>query len=312
METLLFTLRENGLALIFTNVLLEQLGLPLPAIPTLILAGVISVDGTLSPVTVLGTALLASTFADLAWYLAGKYHGHRVLALMCRVSLSPDSCVRQTESTFGRYGVLSLLFAKFVPGLSTIAPPLAGATGVSVTQFIIANTFGAFLWAGAGIGMGMIFYRQIDTVLNFLTQFGAGAGMLIGALLAVYIAWKWFDRWRFLRALRLARISVSELYELMEQGAEPVILDVRSATIREADKRMIPGAIAVDFDNLDVLFESLPPDREVIVYCSCPNDVSAAKVAKALHAKGLVRVRPLAGGIDAWINAGYTSASLST
>jgi membrane protein DedA with SNARE-associated domain/rhodanese-related sulfurtransferase len=296
---------RHGLALIFANVLLEQLGVPLPAVPTLIVAGALAVDGTLSAPAVFGVAFVASMIADSAWYVAGRRYGRRVMTTLCRISLSPDSCVRQTENHFDRWGGLTLVVGKFIPGLATIAPPLAGAMRIRWHSYLVLNGAGTALWAAAPIALGMLFHAQIERLVDRLQDLGAVALEAVCALLAVYVAFKWWERRRFYKMLRMARITAAELRHLMDSGKRPVIIDVRSRAERELDARSIPGAAAFEVEEIGKLIDSLPADRDVIFYCSCPNEASAARAAKRLIDRGYTRVRPLRGGLDAWTEAGY-------
>ena len=268
MNQLVAAVIAYGLPLVFFNVLLEQLGLPVPALPTLAVAGALAVDRDFSAPMVLFLAVLASVIADSVWYVLGRRQGHRILKTLCRISLSPDSCVRQTESVFERWGLASLLVAKFIPGFSTVAPPLAGAARASFPMFLLYDSGGALLWAGAGVGGGMIFHSAIDRLLAYLASIGSNALVLLGAGLGLFVAAKWWQRRRFYQALRSARISVEELRELMEQGKSPVVLDVRSGLQRAGDPRRIPGATVLEPSEIDTRLAGLPRDREIILYCT--------------------------------------------
>jgi membrane protein DedA with SNARE-associated domain len=257
-----------GLPLIFLIVLLEQIGLPIPAIPVLIVAGALAVDRGLSAPMILAIAVLASVVADSLWYWLGRRLGRRVLRLLCRVSLSPDSCVRQTESLFERYGMPSLLFAKFIPGFSTVAPPLAGAVGATVVSFLLYDAGGALVWAGAGVGGGMIFHSAIDRVLDFLTTLGGGAIVVLAIAFVIFIGAKWWQRRRFYQMLRTARITPLELWNLIQEGKNPVVLDVRTTSARGSDPRRLPGASVLATSELDARLADLPRDREIILYCT--------------------------------------------
>ena len=311
---LLHSFGHYGLAAVVLNVLLNQIGLPLPAIPTLIVAGAIAAGGELPLAAVFLGAVAACLIADCGWYAVGQVYGIRVLKALCRISLEPDSCVSQTQTRFERWGVNSLVIAKFVPGLSTIAPPMAGALRIGWLRFIFLSTLSAALWVGAAMVAGVLFSSQIEGLLQHLDRIGsvAVAGALI--LLGAYIAFKWWERRRFFRELRMARISVSELYGLIQAGANPVIIDVRSPSARELEPHWIPGALHISFPDVGPHLKDLPRDRDIILYCTCPNEASAARVAKILMNHGFKRVRPLHGGLDAWRAAGYTvgSAALST
>jgi membrane protein DedA with SNARE-associated domain/rhodanese-related sulfurtransferase len=298
-------LGQYGLALVFANVLIEQLGLPLPAIPTLVVAGALATDGKLSMPLLFAVALTACLLADITWYIAGRRFGNRVMKLLCRISLTPDYCVSDTQARFERWGVNVLVIAKFVPGLATIAPPLAGATRIAWPRFLFFNTLGGALWVGAGLGGGILLGPYMEPLLTWLDQIGSIAVVIIVALLAAYIAFKWWDRRRFFMMLRMARISVDELYRLIDAGLKPVIVDVRSQTARALEPRRIPGALHVTLHAVDHHVKDLPRDREIILYCTCPNEASAAQAAKILMNNGFTKVRPLHGGLDAWIAAGY-------
>jgi membrane protein DedA with SNARE-associated domain/rhodanese-related sulfurtransferase len=302
---LTYVVEQYGLALVFGNVLLEQIGLPIPAIPTLVVAGALATNGKMSALAVFAVALIACVIADVTWYLAGRYYGNRIMKILCGISLTPDSCVSETQARFERWGINTLLIAKFVPGISLMAPPLAGATRVGWLPFLLFNTTGGALWVAAGLVGGMLLGSQIESLLERLQNFGGVAVIVIGALLAAYIAFKWWERRRFYAMLRMARISVDELYRLIDAGAAPLVVDVRSATARAIEPRHIPGAIHLPLQAFDQHINELPRDREIILYCTCPNEASAAQVAKLLQNNGFPRVRPLLGGLDAWIAAGH-------
>jgi membrane protein DedA with SNARE-associated domain/rhodanese-related sulfurtransferase len=306
MEGLLDLVARHGVAIVFFNVLVEQIGLPVPAVPTLIVAGALAAKGQLSAPAVFAAAIVACYLGDGLWFAGGRIYGHRVMRLLCRISLSPDSCVRQSEYQFGRWGKAALVVSKFVPGLSTVTPPLAGAMRMSWPSFLLLNGAGIVLWCAIAIGAGMAFNDQIGEVIAMLERYGARAAALIVAALALYIAFKWWERRRFYHALRLARITVEELRGLNERGKRPVVVDVRSSVARKADARLIPGALAIDPAEIDSRLHDLPKDREIIFYCNCPNEASAAQVAKQLIQLGYTRVRPLAGGLDAWFHSGVT------
>ena len=305
MQELIDLVGRYGLTLVFVNVLAEQVGLPIPAVPTLIVAGAAAAGGQLSAAAVFGVAVLASYIGDGLWFAGGRIYGRRVLSLLCRISLSPDSCVRQSEYHFERWGKAVLIVSKFIPGLSAVTPPLAGAMRMGWPSFIVLNGIGIALWAALPIVAGMLFSAQIERVVTALQGYGLIAIELLGALLALYIAFKWWERQRFYRALRLARITVDELRNLIQGGKQPVVVDVRSDVARKADGRFIPGALMMGVDEVDAKLRELPKDRDIIFYCTCPNEESAAHVAKRLIELGYTRVRPLAGGLDAWIAAGH-------
>jgi membrane protein DedA with SNARE-associated domain/rhodanese-related sulfurtransferase len=302
---ILLAVGQYGLLIVVINVLLDQIGLPVPAVPTLIVAGALAADGQLPMAPLFVWSVIACLVADCGWYFLGQVYGIRVLKTLCRVSLEPDSCVSQTQSRFERWGVKSLLFAKFVPGLAIIAPPMAGAMRIGWLRFIGLSTIAGVLWVSFALLAGMLFKTQIGSLLEHLDEFGSAAAGAIAVLLVAYIAFKWWERRRFFHLLRMARISVADLYLLMQAGGEPVIIDVRSVTARALEPCWIPGALHVPLDDLTKHIQELPRDRDVILYCTCPSEASAARVARILMNHGFKRVRPLHGGLDAWIEAGY-------
>jgi membrane protein DedA with SNARE-associated domain/rhodanese-related sulfurtransferase len=293
------------LGVIFVNVLCDQLGLPLPAVPTLVVAGALAASGQLPGAAVLGLATCACVLADSAWYVAGRLFGNRVMKLLCRISLTPDTCVNDTQAQFERWGSKVLIVAKFVPGLSLVAPPLAGATRMGAVRFVVFSALSAVLWVGAALLGGALLRRQIEQLLPHVAALGGVAVAVILGLLVCYIAYKWWQRWRFYNALNIARISVDELYQHMKSGAAPVVLDVRSLTAQSMEQRRIPGALHLPVQQVSAQMDQLPRDRDIILYCTCPNEASAAQAARLLMSHGFRRVRPLHGGLDAWIAAGY-------
>jgi membrane protein DedA with SNARE-associated domain/rhodanese-related sulfurtransferase len=304
-QELILAIGDYGLLIVVINVLLDQLGLPVPAVPTLIVAGAIAADGHMSLPALFTGSVIACLAADCTWYLIGQQYGIRVLKTLCRVSLEPDSCVSQTQTRFERWGINSLVIAKFVPGLAIIAPPMAGALRIGWLRFIFLSLCAAVLWAGSGLLAGILFKSQIGRVLEHLNEFGSVVGAAVVSLLALYIAYKWWERHRFYKMLRMARIGVAELYDLIQAGSTPLIIDVRSTTARELEPRWIPGALHVPLQDMAHRLKELPRDRDIILYCTCPSEASAARVAKVLMNHGFKRVRPLLGGLDAWVAAGY-------
>lgn len=308
MSQLLSSIGQYGLLLVSLNVLVEQIGLPVPAVPTLVIAGALAADGQLPWAPLLFWSVTACLVADGGWYLVGRSYGIRVLKLLCQISLEPDSCVSQTQTRFERWGVKSLVVSKFIPGLAIIAPPLAGAMRVGWGRYIGLSAAGALLWVGCALGAGALFRSQIAVVLRHLGEIGGVAALLAVAVLGLYIGFKWWERARFFKSLRMARISVAELYELLQAGAAPVIVDVRSSTARALEPRWIPGALHVPLEEIGSRIEDLPRDRDIVLYCACPSEASAARVARVLMNHGFKKVRPLYGGLDAWRAAGYAVA----
>jgi membrane protein DedA with SNARE-associated domain len=268
MSKLVAYVTKYGVALVFGNVLVEQIGIPIPALPTLLVAGSLARGGKLSLLTLLAAAVGASLAADTIWYFLGRRYGHRVLKTLCRVSLSPDSCVRQTEGIFEKWGMASVVVAKFITGFSTVAPPLAGAMGAKLPAFLFYDALGTILWAGGALLVGFIFHRAIEDVLAFLESLGTGALYLLAAALVLFVLFKWWQRRRFYKALRMARISVEELRKLFEKGEKPVVVDVRHEGERRRDPRRIPGAMTMGISEIDAKLPGIPPEVEIVLYCT--------------------------------------------
>jgi membrane protein DedA with SNARE-associated domain len=268
MQTLVDYLIRYGTPLVFLNVFAEQIGLPIPALPTLIVAGALARSGRMSFTHLLLFALLGSVIADYFWFRLGRSQGYRILRTLCRISLSPDSCVRDTEALFERWGLPSLIVAKFIPGFSTVAPPLAGAMQSSTAAFLLYDIAGTLLWAGSGIAVGALFYRVIDRALLALESLGWWGAGTIAVILGLIILIKWLQRIRFYRQLRGARIAPAALRELLDEGRRVVILDVRTGSVRKRDPRRIPGAIVAEPNEIEQRLEGLPPHQEIVLYCT--------------------------------------------
>lgn len=295
MDTLLHIIESYGLWVVFLCVLLDQGGLPFPSYAPMIVTAALATDKNESLLPVLLVATLATLIADVAWFLGGRRFGHQLLRLMCRVSLSPDSCVGLTRRIYVRWGAPSLILAKYIPGFAAVSTTLAGESGTSLRRFIIYDGIGAMLWAGGAVAVGAIFHEAVEAVLLQLDQLGQLAVLLLIVAIALFVLVKWWQRHSFTAQIRMARISIDELVSLLDAGSTATILDVRTPE-RRAASGWIPGSISVrDLSELQ-----LAPGEEVIVYCDCPNDASAAVVAKKLKELGYKRVRPLAGGIEAW------------
>jgi membrane protein DedA with SNARE-associated domain len=268
MEELTGPLTQYGLALVFANVLLTQSGVPIPAIPTLVVAGAFVTQGEIALAPLVLVSVIGSLIGDSLWYAGGRRYGYHVLRTLCRVAIEPDSCVKQTENIFERWGPSSLMVAKYVPGFATVAPPLAGALRLPLRLFLPYSAAAALLWAGLPIALGAFFHTEVERALEWLASMGAGALAVVAAVVLLYIGVKSVQRYLLIRFLRMARIGIEELRRLMAQETRPVVLDVRSATARSLDPRRIPGAIWVDIAMPEAALAGVSADRDVIVYCS--------------------------------------------
>jgi membrane protein DedA with SNARE-associated domain/rhodanese-related sulfurtransferase len=293
-------LEHHGLSLVFLNVLLDQAGFPVPAYPMLLVAGALAVRETgPSLAAVFGVVALACLIADLTWYYAGRRIGQPMLKTICRVSITPDSCIRQTQSLYLRVGPRLLVIAKLMPGAGALSTAMAGMTGTPLRLFIFYDTLGAIVWAGAALMVGAAFSSVIDDILAFVSTYGHMALMAVGLALVAFIAWRFWKRTQILRRTRqIPRMTVSELEDRRQASNSVLLLDVR-AHGSEAIER-IPGALVVDPDSpFDHLGEQHKAS-DIVIYCSCPNEVSAAILAARLRVAGYGNTWALAGGFEEW------------
>jgi membrane protein DedA with SNARE-associated domain len=268
MHEMLQFVARHGYIVIFAWVCAEQGGMPVPALPMLLAAGALAGTGQMHLPLALLFAVLACVVSDGSWYTLGRKRGIRVLKILCKISLEPDSCVRNTQGVFARYGARSLLVAKFVPGLGAAAPPLAGVVRMPVARFVMFDLMGATIWASTYLLLGYVFSDQLEAVAMQGGRVGAGFLTVVALACAVFLTWKFFRRRRFLRELRLARITPEELRDKMQHGENVVVVDLRHLLSVEADPQLIPGAKWIDPDSLDKESGELPRDRDVILYCA--------------------------------------------
>lgn len=296
-------LSSYGYAALFACVLAEQLGLPLPAAPLLLAAGALASAGQLNFAVALLLAVAAALIGDTVWYYLGRTQGMSVLRLLCRISWEPDACVRQTNAAYAKHGTRWLLFAKFIPGIGTVAPPMAGVYRVNLWTFIAADGAGAGIWAAVYLFAGWRFGGQIESVLAHLDRLGAWvASALLGVSLC-YLLFKLMERRRVHRSLRRVRITPLELKQRMESGQPCTIVDLRNAF--EWGAGSIPGSLSLTVQELDTFVPAFR-EAEMILFCSCPNEVSsAAAAALRLRRRGINSVRPLVGGFPLWTQLGF-------
>ena len=257
---------RHGYVLLFLWVLAEQSALPLPSAPLMLAAGALIHDGRLHFGAAILCCVTGALVADAMWFELGRSRGRQVLRLVCRVSLEPDSCVRQTENAFLKYGMRSLLVSKFVPGLNAVAAPLAGHSGAPYLRFALYDIAGSLIWSGAYIYVGYLFSHELETVAAYASRTGSGLVVVVTALFAGWIGWKWMQRHRFLKQLDMARITPAELYERLSSGEEMFIVDLRSGLGEEP--ALIPGAVRISPEEVPTRGAEIPRDREIILFCS--------------------------------------------
>ena len=304
MNQLLQTILEHSYLWLFLATLLERIGLPLLVTPVVVAAGAVAGIGQMWLAGIVLVVVVASELGDWVWYELGRNRGSSVLRILCRISLEPDSCVRKSEDVFGRRAAGALIYSKFLPGVGRLAAPVAGLSGMQRRRFLLLNAAGSLLWALAFGLLGYIPARRLPVQILLVEL----AGWLLAALLlalAANVIWKYWQRKRFLESLRVSRMTVEELKNALDGGEKPFIVDLRHKLEFLVDPRTVPTATRIAPDELTARREEIPPDRDVVLYCTCPSEATSAKVAMELKALGITRVRPLLGGLKAWQDAGY-------
>lgn len=303
MLTLESWLSQFGVLLVYLNVAADAGGLPFPSFPLLLLCGALVKTGALGPFEVVVAALCGALTADLAWYCLGRAYGRRLLAALCRISLSPDSCVRQTEAIFVRYGSKSLLVAKFIPGFAVVAASMAGQMNIPLWTFALIDACGVLLWSGTWVTAGILAGPLVGDIVEVLQNYGKwGVAFLVVAFI-VYVGWKWFQRRVAETDRAIPRVTIDELRSLIDSGHPLVVVDVRAKEIQSLEGR-IPGAVSVAVDAPVESLRRMPASTHIVVYCGCPNEVSAVHLVKRLRTLGHTGAQPLAGGIESWLAAG--------
>ena len=295
---------RHGYLWLFLLALLERIGLPLLLTPVMIAAGAVAGLGDMSLAAIILLTVVASEIGDLIWYELGRSRGASVLRILCKISLEPDSCVRKSENAFARHTTTALIYSKFVPGVGHLGAPVAGLSGMSRGRFLVVNAIGSLLWAACFTLIGFIPAQKLPVAVVL----AAAAGWLLLILLIALIAnviWKYIQRQRFIRSLRVSRMTVAELKNALDRGERPFIVDLRHALEFVVDPRTVPTAVRISPDELPARNAEIPRDREVVLYCTCPSEATSAKVAMDLKKIGIIRVRPLAGGLKAWQDEGY-------
>jgi membrane protein DedA with SNARE-associated domain/rhodanese-related sulfurtransferase len=296
--------------ILFVWVLVEQLGIPIPSIPVLLTAGTLSATHRVHPIPALLAVLLACILSDTLWFALGRRYGHSVLRLLCRLSFEASTCVSKTENYFSRRGPSTLLFAKFVPGLSTVAPPIAGQSGMPYARFLLWDLGGSLLWAEAYLLAGRFFGDVAQKSAVFFHWLGHFAFAIFILMVLGFLAYRILKQRKFLQQVRDLRLEPEELKQILDTAAEqgntpPFIVDLRHPLDYLPDPRVLPGALRIGPNELRQHSEIIPRDRDVVLYCTCPSEETSAKLALQLHKIGVYRVRPLRGGFDGWKNAGY-------
>ncbi len=301
-----------GYLLLFSWVLAEQLGLPLPATPVLLAAGALSAQHEISFAAALLAGLAGCILADSAWFWIGRRFGHHVLRGLCRLSLEPSTCVRRTQDSFGRRHGVTLLFSKFVPGLATLAPPVAGQNGMGFGAFLLYDGMGSVLWIGGLLAGGRFFGDMLKRDPSLLDWVGRFSGALLILGIAGFFLARLWRRRAGLKKLAAERLEPEDLKRQIDAGEGPFIVDLRHPLELLPDPFTLPGAIHFSPDAIAARHHEIPRDREIVLFCTCPSEATAAKTAMTLQKLGIERVRPLRGGYDEWKRLGFPVEAVPT
>ncbi len=295
-----------GYLLLFAWVLVEQLGIPLPATPVLLAAGALSAVGEISFALALLSGVASSLVADSAWFFVGRRYGHKVMRLLCKLSLEPSVCVRQTQESYGRRHGMTLVIAKFVPGLSMLAPPVAGQKGMAYQRFLFFDGAGAVLWVGVLLSGGRFFGDLLNREPHLLDWAGRFSGALLALGILGFFVGRIVRRRMILNRLISARLEPAELKRWLDAGEEVFIVDLRHPRDVEEYPFKLPGALHIPAGSLAQRGHEIPRDRDIVLYCACrPTDATAVKTATTLQKLGIDRVRPLRGGYFEWKRLGF-------
>ena len=294
-----------GYLLLFAWILVEQVGIPLPATPVLLAAGALSAEGQISFPLALVAGAVAAIAADTAWFLIGRRYGHSILRLLCKLSLEPTTCVRRTQDSFGRRRGRMLMFAKFLPGLGLLAPPVAGQSGMPIPQFLLYDGVGGFVWVGTLLFLGRIFGDALKHDPSLLSWVGRFSGTLLVLGVIGFLLFRIYRRNAVLKQFAASRLEPEELKRQLDAGEKVYIVDLRHPLELLPDPFTLPGALHLSPEELAGRHLEIPRDREVVLYCTCPSEATAAKTAMTLHKLGIEHVRPLRGGFDEWKRLGF-------
>jgi membrane protein DedA with SNARE-associated domain/rhodanese-related sulfurtransferase len=295
----------HGYWIVLTVAFVDQFGTPIPSIAILLAAGAVAGQGQLNAAAVLATAWAGTIAGDVVLYHAGRWRGGPVMRSLCSFSLAPDSCVRKTEVSFQRLGWKALVIAKFVPGLALFAAPVAGALRMTFAPFLVFDAIGSLLYNVAVIGLGYALHNQLDMVVGWFRAAGSAAILLVAGALLAFWSWRIFQKRRLVRLLRTRRLTPDQLRARLESRDPIRIIDLRAAIEYDAAPQIVPGAIRMDPEELDDRHAEIPRDCDIVLYCTCPNESTSARAALALKSRGIERVFPLEGGLEAWVSRGY-------
>ena len=302
---------DYGYWILFGWVLAEQLGVPLPSSPILLTAGALTATHHMRIAGIVLAVIAGSAIADFVWFRLGGRYGSTVTHWICRFSMEAASCVRKAEVMLMRHGPAALLMAKFIPGLNTMAAPLAGQSKMRYRVFFVYDTAGTFLWVASFVLVGRFFGDAIRRNVPILHWLGRSASALVVLVVLGILVARLIRQQRFLRKIGTLRIEPAELKAMMDRGENLYIIDLRHPLDILPDPRILPGAVCLPPNELIARNSEIPRDRDIVLYCTCPSEATSARVALTMRRFGIERIRPLRGGFDGWKDQGYPLVELT-
>ena len=310
LSSVMVLLVHHAYAVLFLWVLIEQGGLPVPSVPLMLAAGTMSAAHKLHVAYALPMVMLACLISDSAWYFLGQRYGSKILNILCKFSMEAATCVSKTQGTVTKRGAVTLLFAKWVPGLSTMAAPIAGQAEIPYSKFVFYDMAGTLMWASAWLFAGRFFGDLAKRSTEFFGTLSHFAVLLVVLMVVAWQVYRLVKRQQFVSELRGLRLEPAQLLAMMDDARkagedQPFIVDLRHPLDVLTDPLVLPGALRIGPEDLKLRKAMIPLDRDIVLYCTCPSEETSAKVALELRRMGVRRVRPLRGGLQGWKDAGY-------
>lgn len=284
---------------------LEAIGFPIPGSLVLLTAGAAAATGVLHPAATIGFSLLAMLCGDTLLYVVGRYTGWALLGFLCRISLNPESCILQAAESFYKRGRKALLFAKFIPGINTMSPPLAGSMNMHPVTFLALDSCGALFYTMAFFVPGFLFSELLKDIMRGMQAFGTLLEWVIGIGLAIYIGYRIRIAWSARKLPDAPPMEVMSVAKLTEgEDTENLLIgDVRSHGYYDKGAMRIRGSVRLDPNALTSELNELPKHKKLFLYCTCYREATSARVANILIERGY-EAYVIVGGLKAWQKAG--------
>jgi membrane protein DedA with SNARE-associated domain/rhodanese-related sulfurtransferase len=300
---------QHGYAVVAITLFLAAAGIPLPCSIVLLAAGAVARQtGTLG--IYLPMAIAASLAGDIVLFFGGRYTGWWLLAGMCRLSMNPEGCIFSSSAYFYRRGAKTLLFSKWIPGLSSMAAPLAGSLNMRLSRFIRLDAVGVSLYVGTWLLIGFAFNSYLMLIQAALARVGHVVLIVILLLVAGYavsVIVFWVKARKYNQIERVSAEALRARLESRDPSRLMVIADVRSHNYYDPGMQRIKNSIRVEptrlREELEALREFMAPECEIYLYCSCIRDTTSKRVAHMLKQENC-RTMVIEGGLKAWIRAG--------